>query len=106
MVCPGVSRDSSSHRLAHPNDVTGTEAAIDARDTITCLFVGQKLGTCCRDYRPIAASVIAMFVGVDDLSNPANRCAVRRQAFFMIQRIDSERLTCFRAHNEIVEVPI
>ena len=90
-------------RLADLDDVAGLEAARHAGDLVLGVGVGQHLGAGRRDHLGIAADMVAVLVGVEDLGDgPALRLAA--QAFLMIQRIDRQRLAGLAAGDEVVEI--
>ena len=68
--------------------------------------MGEQAGAGCRDHRLVAASVIAMFVGVENLFNFPPILLRDRQALLMIQRVDREGLTRIRTDNQIIEVAV
>jgi hypothetical protein len=57
-------------------------------------------------HRRIAAGMVAVLVRIQDLCHVPACVFGRAQAFLVIQGIDNERLSRFRARDQVIEVPI
>src|SRR6185312_10059578 len=90
----------------HAYDVASGESAVDAANTACGPLVRQNLGARRPDETRIAARVIPMLVGVQDLGDLPAFLSRRLQAEPPLQRIDRQRLTGLRAGNEVVEIAV
>ena len=91
-------------RLAHSDHVAGTQPAIHLWDLVLRIGMRQELGSGRRDHLLVAAGVVAMLMGVEDLPDgPALRFG-GGQALLMIEWIDRQRLAGFLASDQIIEV--
>ncbi len=92
--------------LADLDDVPGAKPAIDTRNALTGILVRQQLGAGRSDHGAVAAGMIAVLVRIQNLSDLPAVLLGRGQALLMIQRIDGQRFTRFRAGDQVVEVAI
>ena len=69
-------------------------------------MVRDQLGARRCDDRIVAARMVVVRMGVQDLGNLPSARLCRREAFFVVQRIDRKRLAAVRAGDQVVEVAI
>ena len=87
-------------------DIAGIEPARHVRDFGLCAVMGQDLRARCRDHRVIAADMVVMFMGVQDLRDRPAIALGRGEAFFVIQRIDSHGFAGIGTDDQVVEVTV
>jgi hypothetical protein len=92
--------------LANPDQIAGLDPPVHAGDFSASLVVRDDLGPGgCHD-GVIAAGVIPMLVGVEQLGDLPAPNLRPRQAFFMIDRVDGECLAGLGAGNQIIEITV
>ena len=94
------------HGLADFDDVAGAQAPIHAGDAILGVPVRQYLGAGGRHHRLVAADVIAVLVGVEDLRDRPAFFLRAGQAARVIEGVDRHGLAGFRAGDQIVEIAV
>src|SRR5262250_3349243 len=92
--------------LADLDDIAGAQPAIDARDPVLRVGMCQHLGAGRRDYLLVAAGVVAVLMGVEDLCDRPPPRAGESEALLVVERIDREGLAGLPAGDEVVEVAI
>lgn len=93
-------------RLAHLNDIAGADTAIHIGYAIRCILVCNDFGTGRRDHRLVTADMIAMLMRVEYLGYRPAMFFGCREAFLVIEGIDSQRLTCFGACDQVIKVTV
>ncbi len=88
------------------DDVPGADAAINVRYATRCVFMRNDSGTGCFDDALVAADVVAVFVGIQDLCDRPAALRGDREALLVIQRINRKRVARLRARNQIIEIPV
>ena len=79
---------------------------IDAVDPALGVDVRQQFSAGRGDHRLVAAGMVLVFVGVDDLRDLPALLFGARQALLVIQRIDRQRLAGLRADDQVVKVAV
>ena len=106
IVWPGVSRHSSSTVL--PTLITSP--AFTPRSTPAMrepgVVVRDHLGAGRRDHGRVAAGVVVVLVGVEDLRDLPALVLGRGQALLVVQRIDRQRLAGLGAGDQVVVVAV
>src|SRR5271169_1753845 len=91
-------------RLADLDYIAGAQSAAHLRDLVLRVGMRQHRGASRSNHLLVAAGVVAMLMGVEDLPDgPALRPG-GGEAFLMIQRIDCQRLAGFLAGDQVVKV--
>ena len=93
-------------RLADFDDIAGAETTVDVGNGPFGVGVGKQFGASGGNHLLVAAGMITMLMGVHYLSDVPALVFGSGQAFLVIQRIDSQRVSGFRAGDEIVEVAV
>jgi 3-hydroxy-D-aspartate aldolase len=90
----------------HLHDVAGGQAPIHAGDLSRGIGMGEKLRAGRGHHGFVAAGVIAVFVGIEYLRNRPTPRLRLGQALLVVQGVHGERLTAFRACDQVIEVAI
>ena len=94
------------YRFADFDDVASLHATRHARNLAAGLVVRDDLSTGGRCHRCIAAGMVMVFVGIENLGNLPAFDLGRIQGFFMIQRINSQRFSGLWANDQVIEIAI
>ena len=90
--------------LPNSDDIAGAQADINAVDPSPSVLVRQQLRSGGRYDRSIAAGMVAVLVGVEDLRDVPTAIFRARETFLEVERIDGERLARLRAGDQVVEI--
>src|ERR1700687_2599483 len=92
------------HRMADAYQVAALEAAGNAADTLCRGRMRQYRRAGGRDHRGVAAGMIGMLVGIEDLADAPAELPCTAQASLGVERIDCERLAGVAAGDQIMKV--
>ena len=90
--------------LADLDDVAGLDPSVYARDEPGGAMVRDHLGAGGRHHGRVAADVVVVLVGVQDLGDLPALDPGGRQCLFMVQRVDCKSFPGVRAGHQVVEV--
>ena len=103
---PGRVHAFELDRLADLDHVARLHAAIDAGDARAGAVVRDDLRAGRGDHRRVAAGVVVVLVGVEDLRDLPALDARRVQALLVVERIDRQRLAGLGAGDQVVVVAV
>ena len=92
--------------LADVDDIAGAHAAVHVRDALTGVLVGNDLGTGRPDHALVAARMVPVLVGVQDLSDMPALVTGNGEAFLVLEGVDGQRLARLGAGDQVIEIAV
>ena len=94
------------HRLADLDDIASLHAPVDTGDLAARAVVGDQLGAGGRHAGRVAAGVVMVFMGIEQLGDLPAAHLGGRQTLVAVQRVDGQRLAGLGAGDEVVVVAV
>lgn len=103
---PGSVHGLELHSLAHLDHIASAQAAIDAWNFVLGVPVRKQFRPGGRDDGFVAANVIPVLMGVQNLCNspPGVLCVLKTLS--VVQRIDGKGLARFRTSDQVIEISV